>query len=68
MKKTIRILRIGLTIFLLMMSVLAFAAGADIYNAGEPDLSAEWIVLSVFFFTSVFYVIINITEIIFLGK
>jgi heme/copper-type cytochrome/quinol oxidase subunit 3 len=57
-----KILRFSLTVILLIYSVPAFLSGLDIYKGKESDLSAEWIIVCVFFALSLVYILVNAIE------
>jgi len=55
-------LRISLAIILTIYSIPTFLSGLDIYKGTEPDLSSEWIVVSIFFVLSLLFFITNLLE------
>ena len=55
-------LRASLAIFLFIYSFLTIASLLDIYKGSEPDLSTEWIILSVFIFLSMVFCIVSLID------
>ena len=55
-------LRFGMVIVLTFYSFPTILAGLDIYRGTEPDLSTEWIIVSVFFVLNFVFLIINLLE------
>ena len=60
--------RTSLTIILLIYSIPAFLSGIDIYKGTEPDLSSEWIIVSIYFLLSFAFILVNLFEILKLKK
>jgi membrane protease YdiL (CAAX protease family) len=55
-------LRASLAIILFIYSVPTILSALDIYRGKEPDLSSEWIIISVFFVLSMAFILINLLE------
>jgi membrane protease YdiL (CAAX protease family) len=55
-------IRISLAVILTIYSIPAFLSGLDIYKGTEPDLSAEWVILCVFFILSIVLFVSNLLE------
>ena len=57
-----RIIRISLAIILSVYSIPAILSASDIYKGSEPDLSSEWIVLSIYIILSLAFALVSILE------
>jgi len=55
-------LRAGFAAILLVYSIPTLLSGLDILRGTEPDLSAEWIIVSIFFVSSVLFVLVTVLE------
>lgn len=56
-------IRFVLTIILLIYIVPAILSTLDILKGSEPDLSSEWIIVSIYLVLSFVYSIVNLIEI-----
>ena len=56
--------RFTLAVILTIYSIPTLLAGLDIYQGTEPDLSSEWIIVSIFFVLSLVFFISSLLELI----
>ena len=59
---TMKILRVSLSVILIIYSVPTILSGMDIHRAAEPDLSSEWIVVTIFFILSVALFLVSLID------
>jgi undecaprenyl pyrophosphate phosphatase UppP len=57
-------IRFSLAVILIIYSIPTLLSGLDIYKGTEPDLSSEWIIVSIFFVLSLAFFITNLLELI----
>jgi hypothetical protein len=55
-------IRSSLTFILLIYSIPTILSGLDIYSGSEPDLSSEWIIVSIYLILSIVYCVINLLD------
>jgi hypothetical protein len=55
-------IRSSLTLILLIYSIPTILSGLDIYSCSEPDLSSEWIIVSIYLILSICYCVINLVD------
>jgi undecaprenyl pyrophosphate phosphatase UppP len=61
---TMKTIRFSLAVILTIYSIPTLLSGLDIYKGTEPDLSSEWIIVSIFFVLSLVFFITNLLELI----
>jgi uncharacterized membrane protein YhaH (DUF805 family) len=61
---TMKTIRFSLAVILTIYSIPTLLSGLDIYKGTEPDLSSEWIIVSIFFVLSLAFFITNLLELI----
>jgi uncharacterized membrane protein YhaH (DUF805 family) len=61
---TMKTIRFSLAVILTIYSIPTLLSGLDIYKGTEPDLSSEWIIVSIFFVLSLAFFVTNLLELI----
>jgi undecaprenyl pyrophosphate phosphatase UppP len=61
---TMKTKRFSLAVILTIYSIPTLLSGLDIYKGTEPDLSSEWIIVSIFFVLSLVFFITNLLELV----
>lgn len=62
-KKIMKTLRFTLALLLTIYSIPVLLSGLDIIKGTEPDLSSEWMIVTIFFILSLGFFIFNMVEI-----